>query len=111
LRGVIRTRWYRKRLNFEAFPAEYRPALGGFEGDGCFLSTLRTDGASLWTHPTAAVGTFRLALFAVLGVVLELFVAEKELLARGEDKLSSAVYALQFSIRKFHGRFPGGRGG
>jgi hypothetical protein len=57
------------------------------------------------------VGTFRLALFAVLGVVLELFVAEKELLARGEDKLSSAVYALQFSIRKFHGRFPGGRGG
>jgi hypothetical protein len=56
------------------------------------------------------VSTLRLALFAVLGIVLELLVVKEELLARGEDKLRPAVNALQISICIFHGRFPGNRG-
>ena len=39
-------------------------------------------------------GPFGLALFAVLRVVLELLVVEKELFARGEDEFLAAVDAL-----------------
>jgi hypothetical protein len=45
-------------------------------------------------------------LLASLGVVLELLVVEKQLLARGEYKFFAAINALQDSIRKFHGRLP-----
>jgi hypothetical protein len=37
---------------------------------------------------------------------LKLFLVKEELFARGKDEFSSAIYALQYSIRKFHGRFP-----
>jgi hypothetical protein len=42
----------------------------------------------------------------VLGIVLELFIVEKELLARGEHKFGTAVRTLQNPIDEFHGRFP-----
>jgi hypothetical protein len=42
----------------------------------------------------------------MLGVVLELFVVEEELLACCENKLGAAVNALQDSIGEFHGRLP-----
>jgi len=42
----------------------------------------------------------------MLGIVLELFVVEKQLFTGGEHELRSAVVALQNSIDKFHGRFP-----
>ncbi len=42
----------------------------------------------------------------MLGIVLELFVVEKELLTGGENELCPAVVALQNSVDKFHGRFP-----
>jgi hypothetical protein len=42
----------------------------------------------------------------VLGVVFELFVVEKQLLAGGEHKVGSAVSTLQISISEFHGRLP-----
>jgi hypothetical protein len=42
----------------------------------------------------------------MLGVVLELFIVEKELLARCKNKLGAAVNALQNSIGEFHGRLP-----
>jgi hypothetical protein len=45
-------------------------------------------------------------LLAALGVILELFVVEKQLLARSEDEFLAAVNALQVAIRKFHGRLP-----
>jgi hypothetical protein len=45
----------------------------------------------------------------MLGVVLELLVVEKQLLARGEYKLGSAVTTLQDSINEFHGRLPQSR--
>jgi hypothetical protein len=40
------------------------------------------------------------------GVVPELFVVEKYLLAGGEYKLRPAVIALQYSVCEFHGRLP-----
>jgi hypothetical protein len=53
-----------------------------------------------------AANALRLALLAALGVVLELFIVEEDLLARRKNKLGAAVDALQYSIRKFHGRLP-----
>jgi hypothetical protein len=38
----------------------------------------------------------------VLGIVLELFVVEEELLARGEHKLGAAVTTLQNPVDEFH---------
>jgi len=35
-----------------------------------------------------------------------LFVVEEQLLAGCKNKRSGAIYALQFSIDKFHGRLP-----
>ena len=40
---------------------------------------------------------------ACLGVVLELFIEEEDLLAGSKDKLPSAVGAGQYTIHKFHG--------
>jgi hypothetical protein len=50
----------------------------------------------------------RLALHtvAVLGVVLELFIVEEQLLTRSKNKLGAAIAALQDSVYKFHGRLP-----
>jgi hypothetical protein len=42
----------------------------------------------------------------VLGVVLELLVLKKDLLARGKHKLGAAIGALQDSIGEIHGRLP-----
>lgn len=42
----------------------------------------------------------------MLGVVLELFVVEKDLFARSENKLGAAVNTLKDSIGEFHGRLP-----
>jgi hypothetical protein len=44
----------------------------------------------------------------MLGVVLELFIVEKNLLARGEHKFGAAVDTLEDSIGEFHGRLPTG---
>jgi hypothetical protein len=41
-----------------------------------------------------SANALRLALLAALGVVLELFVVEEDLLAGREDKLGAAVNAL-----------------
>jgi hypothetical protein len=43
-------------------------------------------------------------LFAALGVVLELFVVEEDLLACRENKLGAAVNTREDSIGEFHGR-------
>jgi hypothetical protein len=47
-----------------------------------------------------------LALLAALGVVFEVFVVKKHLLAGRENKLGAAVNAFKDSIREFHGRLP-----
>jgi len=38
----------------------------------------------------------------VLGIVLELFVVEENLLAGGKHKVGAAVAAFEYSISKFH---------
>jgi hypothetical protein len=93
-------------LLFEAGAAQYRPALGGLEGDRRFRAALRAVGPGLRTHPGASANALRLALLAVPGFVLELLVVEKKLLTGGKDKLGSAVAAHQNSVGKFHGRLP-----
>jgi hypothetical protein len=45
-------------------------------------------------------------LLAVLGVVFELFVVEKQLLACSEHKIGATVGAFQNSIIEIHGRLP-----
>jgi hypothetical protein len=57
-------------------------------------------------YPGPPVGALRLALLAALGVVLEVFVVEEQLLTCGKDKFRTAVNTLENLIRKFHGRLP-----
>ena len=92
-------------LPLKARSAQHRSALGRLERNRGFGTALRTCRARLRTDPSTA-GTLCLALLAVFGVILELFVVEKELLTGGEDKLSPAVITLQNSVGKFHGLLP-----
>jgi hypothetical protein len=80
--------------------------MSGAERNRRILTTRRAPGARLGSHPWAPIGALRLALLAALGVVLELLIVEKQLLARGEHKFFAAINALQDSIGKFHGRLP-----
>jgi hypothetical protein len=57
-------------------------------------------------YPRTPIGALGLALLAALGIVLEIFVVEKKLLARGEDEFRAAINALQYFIREIHGRLP-----
>jgi hypothetical protein len=90
-------------FGLEALAAEHRPSLSGLEGYRGLDTALRAFGARLCaretsrnrtrarTHPHA--GTLGLARLAALGVVLELFVEEKELFAGSEDELSTTISA------------------
>jgi len=93
-------------LLLKADAAQNRPALRRLEGHRCCLAALRAVDPGLRPHPRAAADALRLALLAMLGVVLELFVVEEELLAGSEYKLGAAIAALQDSVGKFHGRLP-----
>src|SRR5258706_9624163 len=98
----------------EAFAAEHGAALRGAEGDGGLLAALGAGGTSF--HASVVVSVFaaprgrgreyryafRLAAFAALGFVLELFVVEKQLFPGGEGKLGAAVDAGQYLVLKFH---------
>jgi len=93
-------------LLLEAGAAQYRPALCRLERNRGFRTAVRTSGACLRPHPGAPAGALRLALLAALGVVLELFVVEEELLAGCENEFGAAIDALQNSVCKVHGRLP-----
>ena len=82
-------------LLLEAGSAQHRPALRGLEGNRGLRAALRAGGARLRADLLVAADALRLALLAALGVVLELFVVEENLLARRKDKLGAAVNALQ----------------
>jgi len=97
-------RW--RPLLLEADAAEHRPALRRPEGNRRLLAALRAVDARLRAYPGAAAHTLGLAHFAVLGVVLELFIVEEQLLTRSKNKLGAAIAALQDSVYKFHGRLP-----
>lgn len=90
----------------KARTAQYRPSLRRAERYGGVFTASRALGARLGAHPRTAIGALRLALLAALGIVLELFVVKKQLLASGEDELFPAINTLQDSICEFHGRLP-----
>ena len=92
----------------------------GLERDGCFFAASGTGGARLHLLvEIAAAGTamshirrtLRLAILATLGLVLELFIVEKELFACGKNEIVAAIHALQASILEFHFRSPPPRDG
>ena len=62
--------------------------------------------ASLGPDARTPAGALGLALFAALGVILEILVVEKELFARSEDEFGAAINTLENLIREFHGRLP-----
>ena len=102
-------RWLRRRraaspVLLKARAAQHRPALRRLEGNGGLRAALRARRARLGPHPLRSARALRLALLAVFGVVLELFIVEKELLAGRKNKLGAAVDTLQDSIGEFHGR-------
>jgi hypothetical protein len=103
--GFQRHRGHSLNLLLKTRTAENRSALCWLEGNGSVRTACRAGCTGLGPHAPAA-RTFRLALLAVLGIVLELFIVEEELLARGEHEVNAAVSALQDSVDKFHGRFP-----
>ena len=96
----------RAALFLEARAAKHGPALGRFERNRGLRAALGARGAGFRPHALRSACAFGLALLAVLGVVLELFIVKEDLLARGKDKFGAAVCALQNSIGEFHGRLP-----
>lgn len=96
----------------ETVPAEHRPALCGFEGDGGFLPALRAGG--LGFHPLASAAAIAAIPAAVPGIapglaalapfrfVLEAFVCVELLLAGSKHEFTTAVSALQNTIVVFH---------
>jgi hypothetical protein len=58
----------------------------------------------------APASALRLALLAVFGVVREVFIVKKQLLAGREHKLGATIVTLQYPVDKFHGRLPCHRG-
>ena len=103
------SRWLLQLQLLEAAPAQHRPALSGFERNRSLRPAHRTGNTSLGTDPLAPPRAFCFALLAALGVVLELFVVEEELLSCRKNKVGAAVDALKYSIREFHDRFPRNR--
>jgi hypothetical protein len=88
----------------EALPAEDGTALSGAEGNGSFASALRAVGGGFDAPVTAAVAGSLPLLFtgaAPFGLVLEVLIVEKTLLACGKNKIRSAVGALKGSVLKF----------
>jgi hypothetical protein len=63
-------------------------------------------GPGLGPYAGTPVGALGLALFAALGIVLEILVVEEKLLTSGKDEFRTAVDTLEDLIRKFHGRLP-----
>ena len=60
--------------------------------------------AALWQ--TQGLGPLTFTILATLGLVLELFVVEEELLTRGEYEICAAINALQHLVLELHERMP-----
>jgi len=93
----------------KALPAKDRPTLRRLKGNGSFLATGGTVGASfhlrtLWRRNWSQRRVpFGFAGFATLGLVLELFVVEEQLFARRKDEVGAAVNTLENLVLEFHG--------
>ena len=60
--------------------------------------------AVLWQ--TQCLGPLTFTILATLGLVLELFVVEEELLTRGEYEICAAINAFQYLVLELHERCP-----
>jgi hypothetical protein len=96
-------------LLFKTNAAQNGPPLRRLERYSGCSAALGACGPRLCAHLGATTDALCLALFAVFGIVLELFIVEEELLARCEDKIRAAIYTFQGSISKFHSRLPQNR--
>ena len=102
----FRRRLWLALLLLKTRPAKNRPALCRLEGNGCLCTALRACRPRFRANSLRSLGALGLALLAVFGVVFELFVVEKDLLACRKNKLGAAVDTLEDSIGEFHGRLP-----
>ena len=98
LTSVVRFSGSRPAI-FEAIPAKDRPALRRTEGNCGFTPALRTDRSRLHSprRRSALARTtlpFGFAILAPLGLVLEILIVVKLLLARGKDEIRTAVHTL-----------------
>ena len=104
----------RRTFPLETFATQHRTPLRRLKGDGRVLTASGTGGAGLHLLEIAAAPAFvshgssalGLAIFAALGLVLELLVVEEELFAGGEDEIITAIDAFQSLILEFHGASP-----
>jgi hypothetical protein len=93
----------------EALPTEDGPALRRFEGHSSLLPTPGTTGSGLhsrvvaWRGASQGGDAFRFAGFTTFGLVLELFVVEKELFTGSKNEVGAAVDTFQNLILEFHG--------
>ena len=97
----------RELAALEAFFTENRPALRRAERHRGFLAARRAVGGCLdaLSHHRACrrpVCSFCLTCLAALRFVLELFVGEKQLLARSPYEVCAAVYAPQGFVLELH---------
>jgi hypothetical protein len=103
---LVRGRRRLLALFLETGSAQDRPALSWLKRDGRLRAALRTCRACLGTYPLASSGAPRLALLAVFGIVLELLIVKKDLLACCKHELRAAVDTYERAIVEFHGRLP-----
>ena len=84
----------------ETLPAVNRPALRGPERHRGFFPALGTDSRGLYPVVAARCRLipFRLAGLATFRVILEMPVGKEKLFSCGEDKIFTAVHALQGSV-------------
>lgn len=96
-------------LLLKTLAAEDRASLCRFEGNGRVLATLRTSGSGLgfggrlsWNRRPQNGNSFCLTGLTTLWFVLELLVVKKQLFARGENKVGTAVDTLENLVLEFH---------
>jgi hypothetical protein len=96
----------------ETFAAEDRAPLRWPKRDCGLLAALRAGSPSFDASEVVSIArlgrggkdghALGLAGFTAFGLVLELFVVEKELFPGGKDKIGAAVDAGQYLVLKFH---------
>jgi hypothetical protein len=86
----------------KAASAQHRPILSRLKWNRSFCATLRTLDSRL-NRPHDALLALRLALLAMLGLVLESLVLKELLFGRREEERRAAVKTTQFFVDKIHG--------
>jgi hypothetical protein len=86
----------------ETLSAQNGSSLCWLEGNRCFGAALRAGGSRFGPGAAAARHALRLAGFASLRVVLELFIVKEQLLPGCENEIASAIRTLQNFVDVVH---------